>query len=205
MPMPDVFGLPTVALTKFGDFEIEILRSANHRFENLLTQNPVEDGSILSDHIVNQPIILEFEGRISDTPLTIFGSLAGGVVGKVASDFGANQEIATAAAFGGSAIFSSLTPGVAQQAFLTLVALWESRDTFTVVTGYRTYDDMAIEKLAFPRDRQTGRSLIFNVTLRQVRKAATLISEVTGKVSDDVQQTAPAVQNLGQQPMNVVG
>ncbi len=46
--------------------------SEEHRFTSRVTYYPVESGTIVSDHIINQPDIVILSGLISDTPLNIF-------------------------------------------------------------------------------------------------------------------------------------
>lgn len=46
--------------------------SEEHRFTSRVTYFPVESGTIISDHIINEPDIVILSGLISDTPLNIF-------------------------------------------------------------------------------------------------------------------------------------
>jgi len=46
--------------------------SEEHRFTSRVTYYPVESGTIVSDHIINQPDVVVLSGLISDTPLNIF-------------------------------------------------------------------------------------------------------------------------------------
>lgn len=59
-------GFPTVIRASIGAVELDASLSESHRYEAQITENPVEDGTIFSDHVVLQPIVLEMEGRISD-------------------------------------------------------------------------------------------------------------------------------------------
>lgn len=43
-----------------------------HQFTSRVTYFPVESGTIVSDHIINQPDIVNLSGLISDTPLNLF-------------------------------------------------------------------------------------------------------------------------------------
>lgn len=44
----------------------------NHQFTSRATYFPVESGTIVSDHIINEPDIITLSGLISDTPLNLF-------------------------------------------------------------------------------------------------------------------------------------
>jgi hypothetical protein len=46
--------------------------SEEHKFSSRITYFPVENGSIISDHIFKQPDVIILSGLISDTPLNIF-------------------------------------------------------------------------------------------------------------------------------------
>lgn len=43
-----------------------------HKFSSRVTYFPIEDGRIVSDHIINQPDVVILSGLITDTPLNIF-------------------------------------------------------------------------------------------------------------------------------------
>jgi hypothetical protein len=43
-----------------------------HKFSSRVTYFPIESGTIVSDHIINQPDIVILSGLITDTPLNIF-------------------------------------------------------------------------------------------------------------------------------------
>jgi hypothetical protein len=55
----------------------------------------------------------------------------------------------------------------AQEAFDVLETLYDSRSTFTVVSGFKVYDDMAIESLSMPKTREGA--LRFSAQLKQLR------------------------------------
>ena len=62
----DILGFPTITYAKIGTVEFDVSLSEDHIFRADITENPVENGSIYSDNVVLKPVILEFEGRISD-------------------------------------------------------------------------------------------------------------------------------------------
>ncbi len=64
--MPDKFLDPTIITTKIGTIEIDASLAEDHKYSASLTENPVEDGTVFTDHIVLLPVVLEMEGRISD-------------------------------------------------------------------------------------------------------------------------------------------
>jgi len=48
--------------------------SEDHRYSSRVTYFPVESGTIVSDHIINQPDVVVLSGLISDTPLNILAT-----------------------------------------------------------------------------------------------------------------------------------
>lgn len=69
------------------------------------------------------------------------------------------------------------------EAFDQLVALRDSRDIVTLVTGLKIYNDMAIESIVIPRNQRTGERLQFTATFKQIRKVS---SQVVGVISENV-------------------
>lgn len=72
-------------------------------------------------------------------------------------------------------------------AFATLEALYDARELLTVVTGFRVYDNMAIENLSMPRAREGA--LRFSVDLKQV----TLTAGQTVPIEPTAGQSDPAL------------
>lgn len=66
--MPAI-GEPFVILSKIADIEIDAVLQQDTRFDMRVTRNPVEDGTLYTDHMVTIPVVLQIEGRISDTSL----------------------------------------------------------------------------------------------------------------------------------------
>lgn len=54
---------------KIDNLKFDLVLNENHIYENLVTENPVEDGFDVTDNVYKKPPELSFEGFISDTPL----------------------------------------------------------------------------------------------------------------------------------------
>jgi len=52
--------------------ELDVTMRENHNYSSRVTNYPIEDGSTLSDHIINEPTTLNLEGIVTDSPLAIF-------------------------------------------------------------------------------------------------------------------------------------
>lgn len=57
---------------KVGSIDLDVTIREEHRFSSRVTNYPIEDGTIISDHIINEPDVLVLVGLVSDTPLSIF-------------------------------------------------------------------------------------------------------------------------------------
>lgn len=54
---------------KVGLVELDVTLSENHTFNSRATNFPIETGGDITDHIINDPDILNLSGIVSDTPL----------------------------------------------------------------------------------------------------------------------------------------
>lgn len=59
---------------KIGSVELDVTLREEHKYSSKVTTFPIEEGSTLSDHIINLPTVLILEGVVTDSPLTIFPS-----------------------------------------------------------------------------------------------------------------------------------
>lgn len=165
----DSFGLPTTILSSIGGIEVDAVLSENHRYNSLITSNPIEDGSVISDHIVNLPIILDIEGRFTDTPFGFLESIvAGTAVGALTTGLTGAQAAAGLSQATAQALLGEIRPGLSKVKFKLLVALQVARETIDIVTGVQIYSNMIIESLSAPRASRDGRSIRFNATLKEI-------------------------------------
>lgn len=65
-----LFGRKYVQSNVGGVF-LDATLSEDHSYNSRVTNYPVEDGRIISDHVINEPETLQITGIVSDTPLSI--------------------------------------------------------------------------------------------------------------------------------------
>ena len=70
--MPLGIGDPFVIVTSIDGIEMDASLDEDHRLDTIVTRNPIEDGSLYSDHQVLLPVVLELTCRVSDTPIGYF-------------------------------------------------------------------------------------------------------------------------------------
>jgi hypothetical protein len=144
--------------------ELDCSVKETHSRESPATKFPVEDGTSISDDIILQPISLEIEGIISDTPLNLGQALLTSVATSVLPSVG------VIAGAGGLALFNALqgsdSPSVA--AFIQILKLQETKQPFDVITTLNRYTNMWIESISVPRDKDTARVIHFTMKLTQL-------------------------------------
>lgn len=122
-------------------FWVDCTLRESHTFDSDVTNYPVESGSNITDNIRPLPLIVEMEGVVSNTPI---GALV-------------NQRAA----------LSAMGVKPSDDCYDTFTRLWQTREPIQIVTSLRTYDNMAMKSLSFPRgDHEDG--IKFNATFQQI-------------------------------------
>lgn len=181
--------------------------SVNHDYSAQITRNPIEDGADVTDHIRLENPVLNVEGFISESPITLINSAIGVGTGVVASGLGARFGgfAAQLTAAGAGSVISLLRdrqPGGAVNyplnAFKALIKLRNDRIPFSVRTNLDMFDNMVISKLSFPRSAEIGKSLQFSATFEQISLVKTTTSVIPEKMVK--RPGAATTQKLGKQP-----
>lgn len=167
-----------VQLAKIGAVSIDASVREVHDSDCTATDNPVEEGADVTDHVTIEPKRLSIEGVITDTPIS-FGvvSAVEGAVRTVGRLFGMGTR--------------------SKNAYDKLVALQATRKPFTVVTGLKVYKNMILEKLSVPRTCDTGNSIHFTANMKEIIIARSQTSSGSGNASADVASLASGTQDLG--------
>lgn len=190
-------------------FVVDAVLSITAEHEAEATENPVEDGADITDHIRVKPIKLSLEGIASETPINLGASLLGaasiaaGIGGSYAVKkyTGASGKIAlggkvagAVAGIGLNALFNSKTPAETCREFL--IGLVQSRNIFKLWTPQKRYDNLVMLSVKFPKDQKTGRALRFSAQMREIVIAKSQ-SVRLDNVDTSVLHTAPKTSDLG--------
>ncbi len=185
-------GIPLVVLTNVGGVLVDAVLNDELVLESRISDNPIESGGVVSDHIVNLPVRINMTGRISDTPFTTqrvisehFYAASDPPIPVVTGTF------RTAAGF--------LAGSEATAGFNFLRSLRDRRVSFTVVTALGVFRDMVFQSLSVPRTSADGRSIRFTAQIRQLIIAESATVAATD-VSGDVGHTAVDSSDVGLQP-----
>lgn len=60
------------ARTAISSVVLDAVLTEDHQYNARVTNYPIEDGRIISDHIINEPETVQITGVVSDTPLSFF-------------------------------------------------------------------------------------------------------------------------------------
>ena len=156
--------------------EIDIVKSRTINFKNDITENPVEDGSVISDNIIERPVEIIIDGLISQA------SLSNSILNNILSfenPLKSNSDRI-------------------QDAYNVLDELRKERTATIIETPQgAVFRDMFIKDLSINDLPKTGEALSFNVTFRHINFVTSqlvIVSNTT--ISLD---TAKATTNYGQQ------
>lgn len=150
---------------QIDDIELDVTISESHVYPTTITKYPVESGSVKSDHIINEPVVLTMEGLITNTPIKIFGGRVGQLIRKEPFDRRKTN-------------------------YEALIDLRKSKTPFTVVTGLTTYKDMFFTSLTIPRDATTGDALRFSAIttpIVTVNSKTVKLKDIAPEYSDTAQ------------------
>lgn len=129
-----------------GNLEFNTIDSETHDWKRDVTTNPVENGSPISDHIIDQPDTLTITGMISNAPII---GLVNEVSGLIDGSLSGQDYVA--------------------QAIDILDALRKSKQLVTIYTRYKTYTNMVLQSGNIPRTPDNGDAVVFTIQALNIR------------------------------------
>ncbi len=203
---PTRAGFQTMNGTEKVLVEMDASIQESHRRTATVTQNPIEDGSNIADHVKLNPQSLTVKGIFSEVPLSFFNSVVG-----LLSSSAANAAQSALPGIGGAILGDAAalvtgklgglltgTPRDPIDAVGYLEELWEKREPFTMVTAIKKYEDMVITNLDIPRNAKMGGSLFFTVTLEQIKIAKSAVVQIPAFKVPDAEGASSSAE-LGKQ------
>lgn len=159
--------------TLFGNFYGSIELDANleevHEWSAEATENPVEEGAPVSDHVIEKQDKLRIRGFVSDSPTsdTVVTRITGIYNGKKLD----NRT---------------------QNVFDALQTLIKAKEPIVVYTKHRIYDDMVLTGVNIPRSPGVGEAIEFTAEFVHIRKVVTQTVEVPNGISKKNNTTSKA-------------
>ena len=177
-----LFRMPQSSI---GGITMDVALSETHTAQSEISENPIETGESVADHVRLMPLELEIEGIISDSPITVLGPITG--------------------------IFSTITKILGNTSrsidgYNQLLTLWKTREPFVVVTGLKVYENMILTNLSVPRNAQNANAIQFTATMRQVLIIGGAFGFLSGFTSlgSSVANIAQKAVNLGKKVVSAI-
>lgn len=142
----------------------DVITEENHEMISEVTEFPIEDGSLISDHIIKKGKTLKLTGMISDDPITI---LQTGFLERSSSVI--PQSLKSKFGFG----ISGINGKPSKDGFDRFEEIHDNNIIVEIVTGLKKYDTMVMLELNMPRTSRTVRSLQFTATFKQINIVST--------------------------------
>jgi len=127
-----------------GNIELDVVITESASATVKLTENPVENGADINDHIIVEPMTFSMTGMVSN----ISTSTVNSIISAPAS-------------------FSQATTK-SREAWENLLELQIMRKPFTLYQGLKAYENVVILSLSESQDKDTANGLFFTATMKQV-------------------------------------
>lgn len=134
-------------------FEFDAVVNEGHSGEADVTQKPVEDGSILTDHVRVRPQTLTIEGAVSNFPVQSFISDIVDLI--IQPDDFLSQES---------------DERRMQKAIEELRAMQQGAYDVTVLTELETYPQMVLQSFTTDRNAEFANSVVFSMSFIRVKR-----------------------------------
>jgi hypothetical protein len=129
---------------EIGKLEIDILDNRDIVEKTIITSNPVESGTYINDHAIDEPTEISFNARISKFSLN-------------------NSKLAQL-----SSLAKGKIPNRLKDAHDELYRIKEEKEPILLITKFRAYENMFLTYLNFPSDAGDGEVLKFAVRFQQL-------------------------------------
>ncbi len=163
--------MPSVSIIRsVGGLVFDATIKEDHEDTSTVTDNPIETGVSVSDHMYRNPIKVTLTAAVSDTPL-------------VADP---NDMFTTAAT-------RSLS------AYDQMVTLKNAAEPFDVMTGLKLYHNMVCTSVKASQDKDSAGAFLFDADLREVIIVNTQTVTFPPRKAGSTKRQADAVKNNGEQ------
>lgn len=171
---------------RYGPLIIDVNVEESHQFKNQITQFPIENNSLISDHVLQEPEMISFTGFITNTPVKYLGGLIDKNITVLGVDLAGSNPGRLIDAFQRLMEYAGYEYPIQEG---TKAGKRNLIDSVDIVTGLRSYSDMVLESLTFPKNAEVGETLRFDVVFKKIRKTqvafgvATTLSQVNETVT----------------------
>lgn len=145
---------PNKIFNDFTSIDLDAVLDEQHEWKNEVTQNPVETGAPITDHVIEHADKLKIHGTVTNHPMKSVLDTAKDIYNGVKT-----------------------VPRL-QTTFDALRELHEAQELVTVYTRYKIYQNMMIESISIPRNSKIGEEIQFTMELVKVRFASTQLVDL---------------------------
>lgn len=139
-----------IILGEYANIEFDAVLAENHSWSADATTNPVETGSPITDHVIEQADTLTIAGFVSDASISLSSNFTQ---------------------------FSGAQPKT-KVAFDALRETIKAKKTVSVYTKFKVYTDMIITKIDIPRVPENGGSIEFSIDFLNIRMVSTQLVDI---------------------------
>lgn len=177
-----IFG---ASRARIGGITIDAALSETITDSSDVTENPVEQGAKITDHVQIKPKTYTIRGVITDTPINYaFLDNITGAIGTIRSYLGGTSR--------------------SIDVYNQLIDLQNQREPLTVTTGVRVFTNMILQNLTVERDAQKGKTIHFTAEMREIRIAGTGFLASLSSIAPNAQDIGGQTVNRGVQAANIV-
>lgn len=173
-----------------NSLEFDAVLNEGHGSTITVTENPVEDGADVTDHVEVKPKTFTLDAVVSNDPITLQSALLGNVTSALGNIPAPVKQISS---FGVSKIAGFLldndSKNRTRDAYTILRSLQDNRILVSIVTQLTTYSNMIITNISAPRTQASGGGITFSLTFQEVR----IVSSATVALPEINTQAASAV------------
>jgi hypothetical protein len=145
--MPDIAFQYQIPQKMIGTFVVDAFIAEHYQFSNSVTDIPVEEGSNINDHIVEDQDVISIEAFIGNTAFEVITT-----DGNSVSNLDAPDRMARV-----------------RQAYQELKKMTKAEKPLDVVLGLETFTNMAITSFIIDREAETGANLPFAMEFKKIK------------------------------------
>jgi hypothetical protein len=164
--MPDIAFQYQIPKKMIGTFVVDAFIAEHYQFSNSVTDIPVEEGSNINDHIVEDQDVISVEAFIGNTAFEIVTN-----DGNSISNLEAPDRMVRV-----------------RQAYQELKKLTKDKKLLDVVLGLETFTGMAITSFVIDREAETGANLPFTMEFRKIK----IVHSDTTKINASGREAGPS-------------
>jgi hypothetical protein len=164
--MPEIAFQYQIPQKMIGTYIVDAFIAEHYQFSNSATDIPVEEGSNIADHIVEDQDVISVEAFIGNTAFEVVTK-----DGNTVSNLQAPDRMARV-----------------RQAYQELKKMTKAKQLLDVVLGLETFTGMAITSFTIDREAATGANLPFTMEFKKLR----IVHSDTAKINASSREAGPA-------------